>query len=139
MTLSVEELGIMVLISCIQTTQYSPFLHNQGEIVRLYCNWEIRVSTSGFELELWLININKKQYHNCWLCQYLWWFRRSAVFSVSSNFNIVLHESNSTFSFVRNSLCRFLKVTFTSYPFWIFLSYVTENWNKNKFFENIIK
>ena len=57
MTLSAEELGIrVVLISCtwllsIQTTQFSPFLHNQGEIVWTCCVWEIQVSTSGFELE----------------------------------------------------------------------------------------
>ncbi len=57
MTLSAEELGIrVVLISCtwllsIQTTQLSPFLHNQGEIVWTCWVWEIQVSTSGFELE----------------------------------------------------------------------------------------
>ncbi len=57
MTLFVEELGIrVVLISCtwllsIQTTQLSPFLHNQGEIMWKCCDWEIQVSTSGFELK----------------------------------------------------------------------------------------
>ena len=57
MTVSVEELGIrVVLISCtwllsIQTTQLSPFLHNQGEIVWTCCDWEIQVSSTGFELE----------------------------------------------------------------------------------------
>ncbi len=57
MKLSAEELGIRaVLILCtwplsIQTTQQSPFLHNQGEIVWMYCLWEIRVSTAGLELE----------------------------------------------------------------------------------------
>ena len=35
----------------IQTTQLSPFLHNQGEIVWTCCVWEIQVSISGFELE----------------------------------------------------------------------------------------
>ena len=58
MTLSVEELGIrVVLISCtwllsIQTTQLSHFLHNQAEIVWIFCDWEIQVSTWGLELEL---------------------------------------------------------------------------------------
>ena len=57
MTLSVKELGIrVVLISCtgllsIQTIQLCPFLHNHGEIVWTCCDWEIQVSTSGFELE----------------------------------------------------------------------------------------
>ena len=35
----------------ILTTQLSPFLHNQGEIVWTCCDWEIQVSTSGLELE----------------------------------------------------------------------------------------
>ncbi len=49
MTLSIEELGIRaILISCtwqlsIQTTQLSPFVHNQGEIVWTCCYWEIQV------------------------------------------------------------------------------------------------
>ena len=57
MTLSVDELGIrVVLILCtrllsIQTTQQSPFLHNQGKFVWMFCDCEIRVSTSGLKLE----------------------------------------------------------------------------------------
>ena len=41
---------IMYMTIEYQTTQLSPFLHNQGEIVWTCCDWEFQVSTLEFEL-----------------------------------------------------------------------------------------